>query len=73
MREHVKKKLASLAGHSAKAFLYMDIYMFLKPANSDTENGIEKSSKMSPENKHVQRKLEIWKRHFLKFTRIMWP
>ena len=33
--------------------------MFLKPANSDTENGIKK--KMSPEKNHVQRKLENWK------------
>ena len=33
-----KKKLALLAGQSAKAFLYIDIYMFLKQANSDREN-----------------------------------
>ena len=38
----------------------MDIYMFLKPANSDTENGIKKK-KMLPEKNHVQRKLENWK------------
>ena len=36
----------------------MDIYMFLKPANSYTENGIKKKSKMSPEINHVQWKLE---------------
>ena len=32
--------------------------MILKPANSDTENGIKKNSKMSVEKIHVQRKLE---------------
>ena len=32
--------------------------MFFKPANSDTENGIKKY-KMSPEEKHMQRKLEL--------------
>ena len=30
--------------------------MFLKPANSDMENGINKNSKMSPEKYHIQRK-----------------
>ena len=32
-----------------QGILYIDIYMFLKPANSDTENGIKKDQKMSPE------------------------
>ena len=35
--------------------------MFLKLANSDTENGIKNNSKMSPEKSHVQRKRENWK------------
>ena len=35
--------------------------MFLKPANSETENAIEKESKMSPEKNHVQRKLKTGK------------
>ena len=30
-------------------FLYMDLYMFLKKANSDTENEIEKNLRKSPE------------------------
>ena len=32
--------------------------MFLKSATSDTENGIKKYLKMSPEKNHVERKLE---------------
>ena len=45
--------------------------MLLKPENSDTENGIKKNSKFSPEKKnHVQRELENWKRHFLKCKKI---
>ena len=32
--------------------------MFLKPAISDTENGIKKNSKLSPENNFVHGKLE---------------
>ena len=43
-----------------------DIYMFLKPANSDTENGIKKMKKMSPKKNHVQWNLENWKRHIPK-------
>ena len=43
--------------------------MFLKPANSDTEM-VLKVLKISLKNIHVQQKLENWKRHFLKFTRI---
>ena len=40
------------------------IYMFLKPANSDMENGFKKNSKMSPEKIHIQRKLETGKDTF---------
>ena len=42
-------------------FENIKIYIILKPANSDTENGIIKNSKMSPEKNYVQRKLENWK------------
>ena len=44
----------------------MDIYMFLRPANSDTVNGFNKNSKMSPEKNHLQQKLETGKDTFLK-------
>ena len=39
--------------------------MFLKPENSDMENGFLKNSKMSPEKNHIQRKLEktLFERH----------
>ena len=39
----------------------MNIYMFLKPANAVTENGIKKKSKMCPEKIQVQQK---WKKFF---------
>ena len=32
--------------------------MFLKPANSDTDYGIEKKIEMSPEKNHLKRKFE---------------
>ena len=32
--------------------------MFLKPANSDTVNGMKNKGKMPPEKNNVQRKLE---------------
>ena len=65
MTEHFKKKLAFLPEKSAKApadsktlavlckFLLFNIIinMFLKPANSDMENGLQQNSKMSPEKK----------------------
>ena len=38
--------------------------MFLKPTNSDRENGLQKNSKMSPENVYIQRKLETEKGTF---------
>ena len=68
-------------------FLYMDKFMFLKPANSDTEMALQKNQnapeknqnvpwkkskcpmkkiKMSHEKKYVKRRLDSWKRHFLK-------
>ena len=72
-REHVKKLaflashsaqalipspyLLAEQGNLCNFFLHINIIMFLKPANSDTENGIKKSKK-SPEKNHVQRKLE---------------
>ena len=39
--------------------------MFLKPVNSDMENGFQKISKMSPAKIHIQRKLEktLFERH----------
>ena len=44
--------------------------MFLKPVNSDMENGFLKKSKMLPEKIDIQRKLETGKDIFLKGTRI---
>ena len=44
------------------------IYVF-ETSNSDTENGF-KEIKMSPEKNSAQRKLENWKRYFMKYTRI---
>ena len=38
--------------------------MFLKPSNSGMENGFKKDSKISPEQSHIQRKLEIGKGNF---------
>ena len=43
------------------SFIYIFyVYTFLKPANSDMENGIQ-FFLMSPENNHIQRKLETGK------------
>ena len=41
--------------------------MFLKPAHSDTENGIEKKYRLK--NSYTAETVN-WKRHFLKATRI---
>ena len=42
-------------------FLYINIYIFLKPAISDTENGTKKIQKCHQKKKYVQWKLENWK------------
>ena len=39
-------------------FLHINVYMFLKPANSDTENGIKKKNNVTWKKNHVQRKLK---------------
>ena len=44
--------------------------MFLKPANSDMENGFKKFKNV-PSKNHKQRKLETGKKNFLKGTRIL--
>ena len=48
----------------------MDIYMFLKPANSVTENDIKKKFKKSPEKISCAAETRKLKRNFFKFTRI---
>ena len=53
------------------AYDCVTLYMFLKPANSDTENDIKKNKKC-PLKKSCTAKTgeKKWKRHFLKCTRI---
>ena len=68
-REHVKKKeklaflaltphpLIAVSGTIAiyvSFFLYIDIYMLLKPGNSDIKNGLKKNLKC-PLNKFIYR------------------
>ena len=57
--------------HSYAIFvLYIDINMFLKPENSDMENGFKKNV---PRKNSYTAETGTWKRHFLKGTRITRP